>query len=36
MFCWERDIYLNLVIEYQEKKMQKMNEKGMGESYFNV
>ena len=36
MFCWERDIYLNLVLEYQEKKQQKMNEKYNGQQYFSL
>lgn len=33
MLCWEREIYISLITEYQEKKQQKMNEKINGQNY---
>lgn len=36
MHCWERDIYLKLVADYQEKKKQKEMNTHNGVDYFNL
>jgi hypothetical protein len=36
MMCWERDIYLKLVLDYQEKKKQKEMTTHNGVNYFNL
>ncbi len=37
MIYWERDIYLKLVIEYQEKKKQEQQMSSIqSEGYFNL
>jgi len=36
MMCWERDIYLQLVVDYQEKKKQKEMTAHNGANFFNL
>jgi hypothetical protein len=36
MKCWERDIYIQLIAEYQEKKKQSSMNSHNGINYFNL
>jgi hypothetical protein len=36
MICWEREIYLKLVIDYQEKKKQKQMQSVNGVDFYNL
>jgi len=36
MVCWERDIYLKLVLDYQEKKKQQQMQRTNAGDFFNL
>jgi hypothetical protein len=36
MVYWERDIYVNLVLSYQEKKQQEMHKKMHGQEFYSI
>lgn len=36
MYCWEREIYIKLVSEYQERKRQDESQKINGANYFKL